>query len=56
MNRTAVLHPRRHWSGFEPIHGTGLSAEEIRALRAKALRWTAVIVAIGGLAVYLWIG
>jgi len=55
MNWT--LQPRRHWSGIGPaVHGNGLTPDEFAALRAEALRWALLIVAIGGLATYYWVG
>lgn len=44
------------WSALEAVGKNGLSPEELEALRAEALRWAFLIVALGGLAAYLWLG
>ncbi len=54
MNWT--LQPRRHWSGIGTVDINGLSPDEFAAIRAEALRWALLIVAIGGLATYYWLG
>ena len=46
MNWT--LQAGRHWSGIGSADGSGLTPDEFATLRAEALRWALLIVAIGG--------
>jgi hypothetical protein len=54
MNWT--LQAGRHWSGIGSAEGSGVTPDEFATLRAEALRWALLIVAIGGLATYYWAG
>jgi hypothetical protein len=54
MNWT--LQPRRHWSGFGPTEGNGLSRGEFAAIGAESSRWALLIIAVGAVAAYLWLG
>jgi hypothetical protein len=50
------LRPRRHWSGFGPGEGNGVSGEELAGAWPHSLGWALSIIALGGVAAYLWLG
>jgi hypothetical protein len=47
--------PGRHWSNIATHHANSLSPQELRELRAEALRWTLWILLLLGAAAALWL-